>query len=1694
VRLLNSCSQSRIEVNHDTNTVQDPPPAPFFRDYNKNLWAKADGEGSVFYFYPLQPTFFYDTNNNDVSEGSDFDCIPWLARLPVDQGGTADPTKPIEVAYSIAWPSNIPVLVVGETLLSPKRGLPDIVDQASVQVVFDEAKTTAEEAGDHAPENALVQLIAPISERHAALAVVPGDIATELDEQGKTVLLGSTDGTKKLPVALRNRLRWDSIEKKLTFKGIYEPVPAPGMFLINVMSKKDRAALLALNSGSPWQTAVNALFHETRNPHEISKICTTQIVNNGVEQCLAFRGVTDDDVLIGWQDEEGGPGGDGILEPFKALGEKPGLTAGFSHGTGFVTVAFNNDPSLTPLPISLNVIRVDCLAPLPAPLPPQSTYQGFIHVMTSENVFDETMTLRHDGDFGGNPDALQFEWYYHPDADGLPPQPLPDPDNGQLNGWLKFPTPAGGAGANDITIAGADITTLSDNWFVTRYKGLPACGNNVNFSVFAGQPGATPTQPLAMLAPGWVKRVVTALNPFEARVKAFHAGPTNTFASMLVQLGHRYEGDIALNNDPNNLNNIGLIEAYETVLRRAEKLSVDGTPPVNYPPVNTAILNVASRISDFYNLLGNEAYADAVDPTIGITTGDVDSFGSLAPTIFNFQNQVDNLLTEELDLLRGRDDTNASVHAPPVYDRMFWNFTNGEGEVAYALSYNITDQNHDGIINATDAQILFPQGHGDAWGHYLTAMTTYYQLLRHPYYSWLTRPEAVIVGGSPIQVDYLDERKFAKTAAAKAKVGAEVVNLTYRSAYVEDPEGQFQGYKDTNKLRAWGVDEWARRAGQGAFFDWVVGNSIVPAKDPNPNHVGIQKIERATVTELAEIASNYDAIQSRLDQADHGLNPLGLAKGVVPFDLNTADVVDPIFGSTHFEQILERAESALENTVKVWDFANDLTRMLRNTQDSVDELTKNSRENEIDYKDRLIEIFGYPYGADIGTGGTYPQDFDGPDLYHYMIVDAPQLKGTALDIDDVGSGPIRKVTEFKASWSPMFGGVNFFDIDKSNLSSLDCGADPFGDGCSLGDPQENNSKCTGNGAPEACCTGAGAGHCAARLEPTYVTWTDPDAGLSFIKPAAWGTSERRAQGRLQEDIFEITQARIDMKKALQEYNDLFASIENMVSTWRATFNVEREKLKIENAERKKENQYAASIAAMKSLSIGLQRTAKFIDAQFKDASECMPKSTIIGVAAGGDLMSGIRCCLDSVGDGVSFGFDTAADAVEIVDNALEAAKEDVSLSSAIQLNVQDARLEFFNQKGEIDEKIREEPALRAEIYARVEEVRQAQAKFRTDLAEGQRILEQLVTFRKDTAAAVQQYRYSDMAFRIFRNDALQKYRAQFDLAARYTYLAATAYDYETNLLGTDTRAGRDFLTDIVRQRSLGQILDGEPVPGSPGLADPLGRMQANFTVLKTQLGFNNPQFETNRFSLKHEMLRFGDDDEGNGKWRQQLAAYRVDDLWKVPVFRRYARPFAPESLGPQPGLVIPFSSTVTFGLNFFGWPLGAGDNAYDPTHFATKIRGVGVWFKNYQGLPLSNTPRVYLFPAGADVLRSPDPFNFRTREWTVIDQVLPVPFPIGSNDLETDNWLPLTDTLSGNFGQIRRYGALLARNLEEGSFDLTDMITDTRLVGRSVWNTQWVLIIPGGTLLNDPNQGLDTFVNGVDDISIFFDTYSYTGN
>ena len=135
-----------------------------------------------------------------------------------------------------------------------------------------------------------------------------------------------------------------------------------------------------------------------------------------------------------------------------------------------------------------------------------------------------------------------------------------------------------------------------------------------------------------------------------------------------------------------------------------------------------------------------EQQAYATDPTIGFGTDDGQS-GEAATSLFCFQNQVPSLLEEELALLRGVADQGSA----PFYNRLVWNFTQTEGEVAYAANYQVLDENRDGAINELDARLLYPQGHGDAWGHYLSATSTYYDLLKEEHFAWEPRAEAVLV-------------------------------------------------------------------------------------------------------------------------------------------------------------------------------------------------------------------------------------------------------------------------------------------------------------------------------------------------------------------------------------------------------------------------------------------------------------------------------------------------------------------------------------------------------------------------------------------------------------------------------------------------------------------------------------------------------------------------------------------------------------------------------------------------------------------------------------------------------------------------------------------------------------------------------------------------------------------------------------
>ena len=86
--------------------------------------------------------------------------------------------------------------------------------------------------------------------------------------------------------------------------------------------------------------------------------------------------------------------------------------------------------------------------------------------------------------------------------------------------------------------------------------------------------------------------------------------------------------------------------------------------------------------------------------------------------------------------------------------------------------------------------------------------------------------------------------------------------------------------------RAWGVADWAGRTAEGAYLDWLTANAIVPPTDDR--YADVRKIDRTTVEDIAAIADQLTAVQTQLDRADQGVNPLGLTGDAVLFDLDPA--------------------------------------------------------------------------------------------------------------------------------------------------------------------------------------------------------------------------------------------------------------------------------------------------------------------------------------------------------------------------------------------------------------------------------------------------------------------------------------------------------------------------------------------------------------------------------------------------------------------------------------------------------------------------------------------------------------------------------------------------------------------------------------------------------------------------------------
>ena len=903
---------------------------------------------------------------------------------------------------------------------------------------------------------------------------------------------------------------------------------------------------------------------------------------------------------------------------------------------------------------------------------------------------------------------------------------------------------------------------------------------------------------------------------------------------------------------------------------------------------------------------------------------------------------------------------------------------------------------------------------------------------------------------------------------------------------------------DVNPVRQWGMDQWASRVGQGTYLNWVVGNAILPHEDPIPTNEGIQKVDRTTVAELLELPTIGSGLQTAMDNAEGGLSPLGIPEGGLAFDINPYPVIG-IEGGAHFEQIFGRAMSTLNNAVVAFDDAKDVTRLMRSEQDSLAEFQAEVARQEQAYTVALIDLYGTPYPDDIGPGKLYRQGYSGPDLIHYAYVDLPEAV-----FPEIFS--YSNTTEWNIALRDLPQGWVATTVISTN---------------STGQRVTNNVPLQ---------------HFTRNDYPTVTNITFNIGAHGFAeKPSNW-TGRRYSPGRIQQAISEQIMAHMQLRQTIndtagdlvvfQKAIDLFeADVATRgdirdINTGLLIADEVIEKIKFAN------DQFQAYQDAIK------ENIMFTLDA----VSEAVPKSLIVGLAGGGDVASAARAALKqggyTVGAVVTVG--------SLIRNGIVGALEIAAATTRRQLEFREIApmerdMEYRNAVHDIGNKLGDMQGRLWTINERLREYDDKQRAVRALIAQGDTVQAEREIFRRRTAAVVQGYRTRDAAFRIFRNEKLERYKTLFDLASRYSLLAANAYDYETGLL--DTPAGRRFKQRIINSRALGVVADGQPQfagsnTGDPGLSGALAEMKADWDVLRGRLGFNSPDAYTTTVSIRGEELRLLPGPDGDTEWRDFLHRNRVPNILADGDVRRHCLQVDPGNGLPVPGIIITFQTTIADGLNLFGKPLAAGDHAFSPSSFATKIFAAGAAFEGYVGMEapsangrvvalagaasaeepaswlldptaLAANPYVYLIPVGVDSMRSPPLGDAsRVRTWNVQDLAIPLPFNIGASGAAQGGLTLAANTLSEPLFALRKHQAFRPVPSEEyfntdiyyGGDLLRSQYTNNRLIGRSVWNSQWKLVIPGRTLLNNPNEGLERFIRTVKDIKLHYVTYSYSGN
>ena len=1048
-------------------------------------------------------------------------------------------------------------------------------------------------------------------------------------------------------------------------------------------------------------------------------------------------------------------------------------------------------------------------------------------------------------------------------------------------------------------------------------------------------------------------------------------------------------------------------------------------------PTNIAE-NALAELFAFEMLLGNEAFADALDPTVGEgALGETISLEQV-PGLFAFQGlpSAPSLLAEELALLRGReialpassddpliDDppTNANGNYPQfgaaartaVYNRLRPNATDTAGSLAYRSNYGFTNTTSNAI-----ASEAFPQGHGDAFGYYLTATKVYLRIFgasqSPPVSTDLSRrfiesqvvPRANENCGSLDCEHVLDDdgvlhhvgfksvRNMAVAMAARARTASRAVDLTFRQEYREDIDTRLT---DTDAARAWGIVGWARRGSLGAYLDWAALNHLLPVPQPE-TALEIEAVHRGRVDEVGMLASAVNEMQERVDAAGAGLNPLGLVPNVIPFRIIQPGQLLNFLeggsgaGKSHYGIVRDAALEAIRNARGILKRANMSLNRLRDNEESFADFEDHVRESDVGLNDRLIEIFGLPSPSDITDNDFEDNDGDGV-----------QMTGAVNDPDD----------------------------------------DEIESGC--------NNECAGS----------------------------PDLRSFFVDSQAaeeLGWAERPALGQIQLAMFEFRAAVLRVQIAEQSLSSLEALIQAKAENVALTHNEQVEELEIQAQgcnDRFRVVDRKEQLAKIRENRGFFSRALGFIGG----AAACVG-----GGLACGELLTEVFNGAREALANVAAGTDPISDLEDNFDIEREELRINCWQTASLTRISNDQSIRALEI--ELEDLIRKTPQAVLELAVSEIQARQALAVVNKNFQEGKRLVDERDRIRRVQSDKLQDFRYRDLAFRTFRNQALEQFGAFFDLANRYVMLAARAFAYEYN--------ERDEVNDQMRRLHRERLL-GTETATDQGLESVIARLdqkrqESDFSSRLQKLSL----FDQNgdEFSLRKNLLGLAIDPAQDTN-AQQLAknkAFRalmetsiVQELLDVPAFAQLASIDSDRDSGPA--LVLTFSTEVA-GRTLFGKRRGTTfgapanfDTCSNPKIFEFAILLEGIDNPGALGV---DGPLVFahFLPVGSSMLRAPTTGDCSLREvrtWAIVDQRIP-----GVSAAYRDSGGAILDAF--NIPRFATSEALYLINrfpVTQAQLRQTENpVFQDDLAGWSVWNTEWMLAIPGRQF-TDPSDDSD---------------------